>query len=207
MAGARSLSIGVTGRAGSGKSTLCGMWEARGAHRLDADSIGRALLARGSAVYMQVVKEFGAGILDAQGNVDRPALGRLVFADSRELERLNSLTRPPLLRKLHSGLENFRTHPGSSRILIVDAALLVEWGDRSLWDRLVLVSAPHALQVERLVGQRGFAAPEAEAILRAQLPEAVRRAMADDEVVNDGNLDRLETEAARLWDAWVLLLA
>lgn len=206
MAGLPSLCVGVTGRAGSGKSTLCALWEARGARRIDADAVGRALLQRDTPVFKRVVEAFGPGILGPAGDIDRQSLGARVFADSRERERLNSLVHPPLLLQLHAELAQFRREPPASRILILDAALLVEWGDRSLWDRLVLVCAPHALQIERLTKARGFTAPDAEAILRAQLPDEARRALADEEVVNDGDLAHLQAEAGRLWDAWQRLL-
>ncbi len=207
MAGAASLSIGITGSAGSGKSTLCALWTVRGARRVDADEIGRSFLRRDSEVFSKVVEAFGPAILGPGGDVDRARLGRRVFADSVELERLNSIVHPPLLRALHAELGRFRTDPGPSRILLLDAALLVEWGDRSLWDRLVLVTAPRAIQIERIVAQRGLSAAEAALRLDAQLPESVRRPLADHVVTNDGDPAHLARQAETLWNEWQASLA
>lgn len=207
MALAASLSIGITGSAGSGKSTLCALWTARGARRVDADEIGRALLRRGSPEFTKVVAAFGPEILGAGGDIDRTRLGRRVFADIAELERLNSIVHPPLLRSLHAELGRFRAEPGPSRILLLDAALLVEWGDRSLWDRLVLVTAPRSAQVERIIAQRGLSAAEAAQLLDAQLPESARLPLADHVVTNDGGPAHLARQAELLWNQWQANLA
>jgi dephospho-CoA kinase len=196
----------VTGSAGSGKSTLCGFWTARGAARVDADAVGRELLLRGSPVFDELVRAFGAGVLGADGHVDRRRLGARVFGDRSELERLNSLVHPPLLRELHRRLDAFRASPGPARVLILDAALLAEWGDRTLWDRLVVVTAPRRLQLERLERSRGLGAADAAARLDAQMPDAERVKLADHVVANDGDLEILEREADRLWNEWRGLL-
>jgi len=201
-----SLCVGVTGSAGSGKSTLCGFWTGRGAQSVDADAVGRELLRRGSPVFPALVAAFGEGVLDSGGEVDRRRLGARVFGDRAELLRLDSIVHPPLLAELHRRLEAFRAAPGPARVLVLDAALLAEWGDRSLWDQLVVVTAPRELQLERLGRQRGLSPAEARARLEAQMPEAERVRLADHVVVNGGDLALLEREAGRLWAEWQALL-
>jgi dephospho-CoA kinase len=202
----KSLCVGVTGSAGSGKTTLCRMWTGRGADYLDADAVGRELLRSGSPVFPALVEAFGAQVVGPDGDIDRARLGARVFGDRTELVRLNSLVHPPLLRELHRCLALFRAAPGPARVLILDAALLAEWGDRGLWDRLVVVTAPRALQLRRLERQRGLAPADAAARLAAQMPEAERVKLADHRVVNDGDLAQLERTAGRLWQEWQALL-
>lgn len=194
--------MGVSGSAGSGKSTLCRLWTGRGAGCLDADAVGQALLRAGSPVFARLVEAFGRDALGPDGDFDRRRLGARVFADRMELQKLNSLVHPPLIAELHRRLEAFRAAPGPSRVLILDAALLAEWGDATLYDRLVVVTAPRAAKLERLRAQRGLDEAAAAARLDAQMPDAGRVKLADHVVVNDGDLVRLEREAARLWDEW-----
>jgi dephospho-CoA kinase len=202
----RTLCVGVTGSAGAGKSTLCDLWMARGAERVDADAIGRALLLRGSPVHAEIVAAFGASVLGPAGDIDRAALGSRVFADRAELSRLNSLVHPPLIAELHRRLDRFRARPGPSRIVLMDAALLAEWGDSTLWDRLVAVLAPRLLKVARLVQQRGFTEARAAAVLESQWSDAERARLADYVVNNDGDLEILERQASSLWVSWQALL-
>ena len=206
MGAARTLCVGVTGSAGAGKSTVCDLWTVRGAERVDADAIGRALLRRGTRVYTEVVAAFGGSILSAGGDIDRAALGARVFADTAELGRLNSLVHPPLLEELHRRLDQFRDHPGPARILLMDAALLAEWGDSTLWDRLVAVVAPREVKVARLVRERGFTPAQAGALLDAQWGDAERARLADHVVNNDGDLEALGRTASELWVSWQALL-
>jgi dephospho-CoA kinase len=113
---------------------------------------------------------------------------------------------PPLLRELHLRLERFRAAPGAARILLLDAALLAEWGDRTLWDRLVVVTAPRGIKAARLVRKRRFTEGQALSILEAQMSDEERAQGADFIVENSGDLERLEREASRLWDSFGLLL-
>ncbi len=200
------LVVGVSGSAGSGKSTLCHTWESLGAEVVDADALGRTFLLRGSPVFDALVLAFGTELLGSDGHLDRRRLGARVFADRLALEQLNSLVHPPLLERLRDRVREFRARTGPPAILVLDAALLAEWADPSLYDRLVVVTAPLAEQLARLQSQRGLREAQARAILDSQMPEPQRVALADHHVINDSEPGALEQEARRLWASWQPLL-
>lgn len=191
------LRVGLTGNIASGKSAVAGYWRGLGAHVVDADALARDAVAPGSPGLQRVVQAFGTDVLDPAGALDRPALRRIVFADPAARRRLESIVHPEVER-LRLEAEN-RLALAGARLVVHEIPLLFEAGLQHRVDVIVLVDAPDAVRLERLVDRRGLARAEARRMIAAQQPAAEKRAQSDIVIDNDGTLDQLEERAERVW--------
>lgn len=206
--GDRLYVVGVTGGVASGKSTLVAeLRAAAGAGSgfagagpsvvvVDADRLGHAILAR-PAIARALASVFGADVLDpSTGAVRRDVLGPRAFADDASLARLDAIVRPPLVEELDRILLAHAATPApAGRLVVLDAALLVEWDAGDRCDEVVAVLAQPETQVERLVRTRGKTEDEARAIVARQLPRAARAAYADVVIENDGTMEEFRAKA------------
>ena len=189
--------VGVTGGVASGKSTFVELLAAEGAARvIDADRLGHAILRRGE-VARALAHAFGDDVLDAQGAVRREVLGPRAFVTPEALARLNSIVHPPLVAELDLILGAYARTPYSG-LVILDAALLVEWDGGDRCDEVVAVLATPETQVARLMRDRGRSEEEAQAIVERQLPAAMRAAYADVVLENDGTREEFLAKACAL---------
>ncbi|MGA3301464.1 MAG: dephospho-CoA kinase [Candidatus Acidiferrales bacterium] len=197
------LRIGLTGGIASGKSTVASMLRDLDCPVLAADALGHELLEPGQTAYAEVVREFGIDILDSYGNVDRTALGEIVFADEERREKLNSILHPrirEIIEKWFAALDQ----PGGPELAIVEAALIIEAGFNQNLDKLIVCWCRRAQQVERLL-ERGLTEEQALQRIAAQMPMEEKRSLADETIDCSGTLE--ETERAvevvvkRLMDA------
>ncbi len=177
--------LGLVGPAGAGKSTIARALEQDGARVLDADRIGREITERDPAVRAALAAEYGEGIYRADGSLDRGAVAARVFRDPAALERLNRLVHPRIVARLREAIAA-AAREGFTGTMIVDAALLLDWGFERECDAVLVVLAPEPLQVERLVAARGWSAEQARQRLANVRDDAGFRALADAVVVNDG---------------------
>lgn len=189
--------IGVAGGIASGKSTVARVFERLGARVLDADAIGHDLLRTGR-MRDRVREDFGEAVLTPEGEVDRRALGRLVFSDGQVRQRLNRLVRPAIRAEIRRRIARMRGE-GYDGVVVVDAPLLVDTGPTDLADRVILVTAPAATRKERIIHRSGLSEEEAEQRIAAQVPDAKQARWADFVLENDGTLDELTEEAETLW--------
>ncbi len=190
--------IGLTGGIASGKSTVARVLASRGAAVIDADGVARELVEPGEAVLSRLVDAFGDDILRGDGSLDRGELASRAFASPEGVARLNSITHPALVSRIIERMEELeRSSTGSTCLLVVDAALLAEWDVLDLFDRIVVVDAPVAVRVRRLVGG-GMSEQEARDRMSAQLPPQVLREVADDIIWNDGSPEELRAKAEEL---------
>ena len=190
------LLVGLTGGLASGKSTVARMLAERGAVVVDADELSRWAVAPGTAGLARVVERFGDGVLTSAGELDRAALGRIVFADPEERRALEAIVHPEVFRLLG---EEVAAHRDTDDIVIFDAPLIVETGFDRTCDVVVVVTAEADQQVARAAA-RGMAPDDARARLEAQTPASEREARADLVVRNVGSLEDLEREVDRIWD-------
>lgn len=196
--GDRFKLIGLTGGAGSGKSTVAQIFRSWGAAVIDADRIGHALLLPGSPCHGEVVREFGGGILYGNGRIDRRALGQAVFSDARRMRRLNAIVHPHLLAEI--AYEVLKLRRGTFRgLAVVDAALIVQWNLQKKLDCLIVVDAPVKARFERLKA-KGIPADRARQIMASQLPAGRLRKEADIVIVNNGGLAELKRQAKTVWE-------
>ncbi len=189
------LLVGLTGGIGSGKSTVAQMLEGYGAVILDADVFARDAVRAGSDAFLAVVQRFGEDILGADGELDRPKLASIVFADRDALAQLEAIVHPQVRRRIAEGVEE---HLDADRIVVLVNPLLIEMGTHRDCDVVVVVSAAPETQVARSVA-RGMAEADVRARLAAQLPLDERAQAADVLIDNEGTLEELEDEVAVLW--------
>ncbi|MDY3049692.1 MAG: dephospho-CoA kinase [Rothia sp. (in: high G+C Gram-positive bacteria)] len=195
--------IGLTGGIGSGKSTVARMLQQRGAVLIDADAISRQLMEPGQQVLAETVRIFGPGILTPSGELDRPALAQLVFSDPEARQKLNSLVHPAVraeaARQRQAALEQ-----GEQGLVIVeDIPLLVETGQASDFDGVLVVQTDLPVRLERLVRQRGMDEADALARIRAQASDQQRQAVASWLIDNSGAPEKTEQQVQVLWEELV----
>ncbi len=171
----------------SGKSTVSAILDELGAVIIDGDVLAREVVAKGTPGLEQVVAEFGTELLTADGDLDRPAMGRIVFADERARRRLEAIVHPLVFERIVE-LEE-ATSPED--VVIHDIPLLAESGRAASFDAVIVVDAAPELQVERMVAERGWTREEAEARMLAQASGEDRLAIATHVIENDGTLDEL----------------
>ena len=194
MSGSTVL-VGLTGGIASGKSTVADLLAAHGAVVIDADLLAREVVEPGSPGLVAVVERFGTGVLRADGSLDRPALGRLVFADTdarRDLERIIH----PAVRERAAELVA-SAEPGS--VVVQMIPLLVETGQQDAFDLVVVVDVDPDTQLARIRDRDGLDESQARARVQAQASRAERLAAADVVVDNTGSLADLAVQVAGLW--------
>ena len=190
--------IGVGGGIASGKTTVCKFFETWGAHRIDADAVGKNVVEKDSALLKKLIAAFGRDILHENGTLDRRRLGRVVFQDPDARKKLNEIVHPALLSELtHRVQEHLRKDPKAA--VVIDAALLLEWDLPSLLDTLVVVEAHEEKRLERLVQGAGLTSEEALDRIQAQAHFKEKRATADFVISNNSTLQTLEQEAKAVW--------
>ncbi|MFD9633603.1 dephospho-CoA kinase [Streptomyces violascens] len=193
------LKVGLTGGIGAGKSEVSRLLVSYGAVLIDADRIAREVVEPGTPGLAAVVEAFGPGILSADGTLDRPRLGGIVFSDPEKLATLNKIVHP-LVGARSAELESTAA-PDS--VVIHDVPLLTENGLAALYDLVVVVDAAPETQLDRLVRLRGMTPEEARARMAAQADRAQRLAVADLVIDNDGPLESLEPQVRKVWEELV----
>ena len=189
--------VGLTGQMGAGKTTLACHLRCRGARIVDADQLGHEMLER-PLVKSGLEQAFGAQVLGEDGSIDRGALANLAFKDADGVSSLNKIVGEPLNAELWRRVEHARGTP--DEIVIVDAALLVEWGMQSRFDTIIVVTVDEVESViGRLESNRGLDRDEIRRRLKAQGSVEDKLAVADFVVHNDGNLEAFEERADALW--------
>ncbi len=189
------LRIGLTGGIGSGKSTVASTLATLGAVVVDADQVAREVLEPGMPALAFVVGRFGREILAADGTVDRPALGRVVFGDPAALRDLESITHPAIWARtaeLVSGAPE-------DAIVVHDMPLLVEKDMVGEYHLVVVVLAEEETRIRRLVWSRGMPESDARARVAVQADDEARVRAADVLLVNDGSEEELRAVVAALW--------
>lgn len=181
------MRVGLTGGVASGKSTVAAMLAELGAVVIDADAIAREVVARGTPGLDAVVAEFGVELLTPEGDLDRPAMGRLVFGDESARRRLEAIVHP-LVFERYAELESAAP---AGALVVHDIPLLAESGRGGDFDAVVVVDVPRELQVERMLRDRGWTLEDAESRIAAQATREQRLAVATHVIENTGTLEDL----------------
>jgi len=195
--GSAVLVLGLTGGIGSGKSTVSGMLEARGAVIIDADRIVRELQQPGEPVFEAMVEAFGPGIVAADGTLDRQAVADIVFNDPDQLQRLNGIVHPAVGARMAERLAELAE---TDAVVVLDVPLLVEGKGRYETAGTIVVDVDPELAVQRLVEHRGFDEADARARIARQARREERLAAADVVLDNSGSREDLQRQVDALWE-------
>ena len=194
--------VALTGNIAAGKSAVAALLRDWGATVIDADAIVHDLQRPGSPVFREIVARFGPGIVGSGGALDRAALRARILKRPEERRLLEAIVHPAVEAERQRLLAAATF--SASGIVVNDIPLLFEVMDPSRFDAIVLVDAPEPLRLSRLTGMRGVRPAEAEALIRAQMPAAGKRARADFVIENDAGRDALRE---RVWLMWRKLLS
>ena len=197
---ATNVRVGLTGGIASGKSTVSAILRDLGAVVIDADALAREVVEKGTPGLASVVEEFGADLLTPEGDLDRAAMGALVFADETARRRLEAIVHPLVFERIL----DLEAHAPDGALVVHDIPLLAESGraagpDRGGFDAVVVVDAPPDVQVERMLRDRGWTEAEARARISAQASPEDRRAIATYVVENTGTLEDLRREVETIY--------
>jgi dephospho-CoA kinase len=190
------LLVALTGGIGSGKSTIARMLAERGATVIDADDLARRAIEPGSQGIVKVIDRFGAGVLAADGSVDRRALAKLVFADDAARRDLEAIVHPEVAGLFAREVARLRD---TEHVVVYEVPLLVETGIAPAFDVVVTASAAGDVRTERLLADRDMPEDSIRERMRAQASDAEREAIADEVIRNDGTLEDLEGRVDGLW--------
>jgi dephospho-CoA kinase len=189
----RPAHIGLTGGIASGKSTVGGLFAALGVPVIDTDQIAHELVAPGTPLLARVISHFGAQLLTPSGELDRRALRERVFAQAADRAALEALMHPAIMAELQ---RRAQAAAGAYQIWVIP--LLVEHDLGATVDRVLLVDCAEDLQLRRVQVRDGVTLAQAQAVLAAQASRAARLAMADDVIVNEGDLERVRDQVETL---------
>ena len=167
---------------------------ARGAVVIDSDVLAREVVAKGTDGLAEVVAAFG-DVLTAAGELDRPAVGRLVFGDEDARRKLEAIIHP----RVRARAAEIEAAAPDDAVVVHDIPLLVETGQAGKFDLVLVVDVPVDVQVERLTGQRGMTDEEAKSRIASQAAREDRLAVADVVIDNSGSLDELDRRIDEVW--------
>lgn len=195
------LNVALTGNVAAGKSTVAECFRRWGATIIDADALVHEVQAPGSPVTSAIVRRFGPDVLLPDGNLDRAALRNRVMGDPAARRALESLVHPAVARRREALLD--AAWKRGDQIVVNDIPLLFEALDPAQFDVIVFVDAPHAVRRTRLRALRGLTDEEADQLLAAQAPAALKRKRSDFVIDNEGSFDALERRAREVYDELV----
>ena len=190
--------IGLTGGIASGKSTISLILKELGAFIIDVDDVGRNVVQKGEKAYNEIVQYFGDQILMNSGEINRKALGRIVFSDEEELKMLNSITHPQIIAKVKEIIEQHRSN--ENEVIVVDAAILIEMGLNSICDSVWLVTVDKKTQLQRLMERDRFSYDDAQNRINAQFSDDKKSQYSDVIIDNTKSLEELKACLKQLWD-------
>ncbi|WP_112240927.1 dephospho-CoA kinase [Kribbella monticola] len=188
------LRVGLTGGIGAGKSAVSRLLAERGAVVIDSDVLAREVVARGTDGLAAVVETFG-DVLTPEGELDRPAVGRLVFGDAEARRKLEAIIHP----RVRARAAEIEAAAPAEAVVVHDIPLLVETGQADRFDLVLVVDVPPELQLKRLTELRGMSAEEAGQRIASQARREDRLAAADVVVDNSGSLADLERRVDEVW--------
>lgn len=193
-----TIVIGLTGGIASGKSVVSGMLAEHGALIIDADKVGHEAYRRGSGCYDAVVAAFGAGVVGADGEIDRKALGAKAFGDPAQRKRLEGIVWPWMRETMDKRLAQIRAE--GTPVVVLEAAVLIEAGWIPITDQVWVVTVAPKIARQRVMERNGLTAEQAAARINAQLTNEERAAYAQVIIDNSGTLDALKQRVTVEWE-------
>lgn len=192
------LKVGLTGSIAVGKSFVVSVLAESGCVVFDADKIAHSVMEPGRPAYLDLVKEFGEGILGADGAIDRNRLGAIVFADAERRRRLNEIVHPRVIEEQNRLLTAAEARQPDD-IAIIDAALMIESGGYKRFDKLIVVYCDRETQVARLMKRNQITRTDAERRIGAQMSSEEKRRYADYEIDTSGTFEETRQRVLALY--------
>lgn len=189
--------IGLTGGIASGKSTVSLLLKQKGAVIIDADVIAKKQLQKGTITWERVIKYFGQEIVNADGQINRKKLGNLVFSDPEKLKILNKLTHPEIFKEIKTEITNCKNN--NIKIVVVDAALLIETGLWEIADEVWVVYTDEKVQLQRLMLRESINEAQALSRIKSQMSSKERLKYADKVINNTGDIIDTKKQVDSLW--------
>lgn len=187
------LLVGLTGGIATGKSAVSEMFRSLGAVIVDADLLAREVVEPGQPALAEIAREFGSGVIAADGRLDRKKLAAIVFADGERRRRLEAMTHPRIREAFDRRLSDL-TKEQFRGLVIFDAAVMIESGNYKNMERLVVVVTDEATQIARLVARDGCTREESLARIRSQMPLSEKAKLADYVIDNSGSRGATEAQ-------------
>ena len=190
------MRVGLTGGVASGKSTVSEVLAELGVVVIDADRLARQVVAPGTDGLAEIVSAFGPQVLTPEGDLDRPAMGAIVFADPEKRRVLESIIHP----RVRARAAEIEAAAPAGAVVVHDIPLLAETGQADGFDAVIVVDVPTEVQIDRMTALRGMSAEDAAARIAAQADREQRRAIATYVIENTGSLADLRAEVERVLD-------
>ena len=194
------LTIGLTGNIASGKSMVSRFLKELGAVIIDADIVAREIVEPGSPALAEIRQEFGQQVLKQDGTLNRKYLGSIVFADVQALKILNQITHPRIRELINSKIEKYLNNQSPEGILVIDAALLIEFGIHRMVDLVWVVQVNADLQLQRVMLRDKLTESEARHRIDSQMHQSEKMKHADKVIYNNGTVGELRTSVKKLWE-------
>ncbi|HQI15866.1 MAG TPA: dephospho-CoA kinase [Bacillota bacterium] len=191
--------IGLTGGIASGKSTVSAKLKELGAAVIDADLLARDVVRKGEIAYNRIVQCFGADISLPSGDINRKKLGNIVFSDKEKLALLNNITHPEIIKRMKERIQELKAE--GARVIVVDAAILIEMGLHKYVDSVWVVTVDRETQIKRLIERDKFEYREAENRINSQFTNEVRKKYADVVIDNSKPIEEVEKGLEELWNS------
>jgi dephospho-CoA kinase len=192
------LKVGLTGSIAVGKSFVLDVLRELGARTIDADQVARECVEPGTPGLAVVVREYGEGVLNADGSLDRAKLGAIVFGDEAKREKLNSILHPFIIARQDEIIERWEQETPDA-IAIIDAALMIESGGYKRFDKLIVVHCQPEIQLQRLMKRNNLSRDEAELRVKSQMPQEEKMKYADYLIDTSGEFENTRTQVEALW--------
>ena len=191
--------IGLTGGIASGKSTVTALLKEKGAVIIDADKIAREIMSKGEPAWFEVLNYFGDEILnDDRSDIDRKKLAHIVFSDKAKLEVLNNITHPKIIEEIKRQVEEYKK--AGKKIIVIDAALLIETGLDKIADEVWVVAANEDIQLQRLMArEKDITKDEALKRIKSQMPLAEKLKFADRVIDNNSSIEETKKQVDKIW--------
>ena len=188
--------LGITGGIASGKSVVAGMLRELGFRVIDTDALGHEVIEPGTRAYNEIVHEFGAGVVGADGRIDRGKLGAIVFAGGEKLKQLNAIVHPRVEEEMVRQFSEWEKS-GVKDAAFVEAALLVEAGYQKNLDGLVVAWCRPEQQIQRLLA-RGLSEVEARRRIATQMPQDEKLKFATEKIDCSGSIEETRRQVVEL---------
>ncbi len=193
------LKVGLTGSIAVGKSFVCECFRELGCRVLDADETAREVVAPGTEGLLQIVREFGNGVLLPNGELDRKALGAIVFADEKKRNLLNSIVHPLVIESQDRRINTYEKNDPEG-VAIVDAALMIESGGYKRFDKIIVVWCEPAIQLSRLMTRDSLSETDAKMRIDAQMPQEEKKRFADHLIDTSGGFENTRRQTVNVFE-------